>query len=258
MENKDFERKLQRGYEEMLDNVRNFIEKEGKTVKDAVNASEDKLSEWGELTREEVFKISQEVRDDVGHFGETWNEAKDYFHERLSLDADYIKDSVWDKLSGIANNATLDFIEFQKDLQERVEGIAEDFHQDEHQEHNVWRSDREFWLVEIDLWQQEHKKAEEKLNAIAKNIDQHGELLQQHVQTIRLHEEVDHKHEETLAAVEKDPSSKVRQDKNAEGDKEHEQMRDLHKEQTVFHAKLKEEHRKSMVLIEKLYKLSNK
>ena len=44
MDTKDFEKKLQDGYEEMLDSIGDFIEKEGKTVKEAVDAAEDKLS----------------------------------------------------------------------------------------------------------------------------------------------------------------------------------------------------------------------
>lgn len=257
MDTKDLEKKLQKSYEEMVDSVTEFIEKEGKTVKEAVDAAEDKLSELGELTREEVLKVSQEVRNDVGHFGETWNEAKSYFHERLSMDADYLRDSVWDKLSGIANKATLDFIEFQKDLQERVNDIVEDFHEEEHQEHTNWHSDHAFWLEEIKLWQKEHQDAEEKLIAIEKSIRAQGEQLQQHAQTIRLHEEVEQKHESTLSETEKDPSSQVNQDNNESADKEHVQMKDLHKEQAAFHATLKEEHHKKMVLIEKLYKLAN-
>ncbi len=255
MDTKDFEKKFQDGYKEMLDNIGEFIEKEGKTVKEAVDAAEDKLSEWQELSREEVSKISSEVRNDMSHFGETWEEAKDYYQKKLSLDADYLKDSVWDKLSGIANNATLDFIEFQKDLEQRVGNIVEEFHQDEHHDHTGWRSEHESWLTEIYLWEQEYQAAQGKLELISKALTSHGEQLQQHAQTIRLHMEVDKKHEHTLAEAEKDPTSKVAEEKNNPQDDEHEEMREFHKQEAMAHEKLKTEQRQAVILIEKLYKL---
>ncbi len=174
MEKKDFEKKLQQGYQEMINHVGDFIDKEGKTLKEAVDAAEDKLSEWGELTREEVLKISDEVRHDVGQFGETWEEAKTYFQQKLSFDAEYLKESLWDKLSGIANNATLDFIEFQKDLQQRVKEKTKT------EDNNEYLT----WLTEIYLWQQEHKDAEEKLAIITKALQAQGEQLQQHTEII--------------------------------------------------------------------------
>jgi hypothetical protein len=257
METRDFEKRLQNGYKEMLNNISDFIEKEGKTVKEAVDAAEDKLSEWQELSREEINKISDEVRNDIGHFGETWEEAKDYFQKKLSLDAKYLKDSVWDKLSGIANTATLDFIEFQKDLEQRVSNIVEDFHQDERHNHATWRSERETWLTEIYLWEQEYQDAKGKLELVSKALTSHAEQLQKHAQTIRLHMEFDKKYGHTLAEPEKDPDSKVTQEGNKPQNNKHEEMRQFHKKEAALHAKLKKQQRQAIILIEKLYKLLN-
>lgn len=255
MDAKDLEKKLQRGYAEMVKNIGEFVEQEGKSLKEAVEAAEDKLSEWEELTREEVTKISSEVRNDLSHFGETWNEAKAYFQERLSLDAEYLKSSIWDQLSGIANKATLDFIEFQKDLQERVDTIVEDFHQDEHKQHKKWHSEHALWLDEVALWQKENKQAEEMLIAIQDAVRDRAVLLPQHEQAIRLHEEVDHKHEKTLAGTESDPSSEVKREENTPEDEDHVEMQELHKEQYDLHMRLKKEQREMMVLINRLNKL---
>ena len=245
MEDKDFEKKLQRGYQEMINHITDFIEKEGKTVKEAVDAAEDKLSEWGELTREEVLKISNEVRHDIGHFGETWEEAKTYFHKKLSFDAEYLKESVWDRLSSLANNATLDFIEFQKDLQQRVGDVVDDLYAGDSQDQSDYHNDHETWLTEIYLWQQEYKDAEDKLATMTQALHSHAEQLQQHAQEVRLHIKETKKHENTSI------TSDEKENQGEEKNKSHQQQADLH-------LKLKEEQQQAIILIDKLHKLLNK
>ncbi len=249
MENKDFEKKLQRGYQEMINHITDFIEKEGKTVKEAVDAAEDKLSEWGELTREEVTKISDEVRHDVGHFGETWEEAKTYFQQKLSFDAKYLGESVWDKLSGLANNTTLDFIEFQKDLQQRVGEMVDDFNKEESQENADHYGDYETWLTEIYLWQQEYQDAEDKLATMAQALHSRRQQLQQHTEQIRLHIKEDKKANGARTS-EKSPD-KAAQEQNKKEDTQHQQQAKLHR-------KLKSEQQQTIILIDRLYKLLNK
>jgi hypothetical protein len=233
MEKKELEQKLQHGYREMLNNISDFIEKEGKSVKEAVDAAENKLSEWQELSREEVVKVSTEVRNDIGKFGETWEEAKGSFQQKLSLDTEYIKESVWDKLSGIANNATLDFIEFQKDLKQRVGDAVDDLSQNKEKEHTDWRIDNEKWLTEIYLWQQEHQDAEEKLQLIDDMFYKHRENLHEHSQRIFTQMEDDSEYD-------------------------HKEMRQLHKKEAELHQQLDQEQKEAIVLIDRLYKSFNK
>lgn len=254
MEKKDLDKKLERGYEDMLTSIHDFIEIEGKTIQEAVDAAEGKLSEWNELTREEVSKISGDVREDISHFGEIWNEEKAYFQEKLDLDKAYLKASIWDKLSAIANTATLDLIEFQKDLQERVG----EFQLNEHQEHTAWRSDHEFWLTETELWEKENEHAKEMLATIEKAVAANKEQFQQHAHSISSQEATNRQHEETLSKTIKDPSNEEYQEENNKTDDEHTQMRNLHREQAAVHTKLKSKHRKTMVAIKQLYKLTEK
>ena len=75
----------EKGYYSMLEAVENLVAKEGKNLKEAVLIAEEKLSEWGELGREEVNTISDEVKRDLGSLGETIEEAMDNIREVIEL-----------------------------------------------------------------------------------------------------------------------------------------------------------------------------
>lgn len=259
MDTEDITKKLQRAYHSMVDVLddlteKDLIEQEGKSLKEAVELAQLKLSDWKELTREEVEKVSTEVKQDLSSLGETLYEARQVIREKLALDAEYLKETSLDKLNQIADKAALELAQFREDLREKVEDVTEDEYETEHHEHQQWDSEHAMWLDDIAVWEKEHQEAEEKLLVIKDRIHQQGVALQEHAQTIRAHQARDHEHETVLADAERDLSNESATDKEAASEKTHEQIRHVHENHASFHQKIKQQHKEAMVLINQLYK----
>jgi hypothetical protein len=253
MEAQELNKKMKRAYENMVDTIESLVDKEGKTLKEAVEIAEKKLSDWQELTKEESQKIIDEVKSDLKSIGETLNGAKEAYKEQFKLDAAYLTESIWEKLSKAADVGTEEFLAFTESLKERVQEIRMDDHASEHKEHLRWSSDHGFWLDEIELWKKDHQRALEKLQAIEARIKKHNDLLEEHAQAIRAHEALDHEHEEVMAANELDPTSKIVEAKDDKESIIHNQERQEHAKHAALHDSLKKDHRKMMALINHLY-----
>ncbi len=254
MKTKDSESKIDQGYYSMLKAVEDLVAKEGKNLKEAVLIAEDKLSEWGELGREEVNSISDEVKRDVGSLGETIEEAKASFREKWEIDSKYLSDSTWKILSSVADKTTLAMMEFRSDIQERAQEAKKDLHEREHRDHREWHSDHEMWLDEIDIWQKEYQQAELSFESIRNSLKVRSEQLTKHAEAIRTHEYIDKVHEKDIARSEQDPDNSVLDAINDKNEEAYKEMMQRHEKETAVHQQLKEEHRNIMTLITKLNK----
>ena len=254
MKTQDIHEKLQHAYQEMVENIESLVEKEGKGLKEAVEIAEEKLSTWQELTKEEAQKISDEVKSDLKSIGETVQGAKAAYKEQFKLDAAYLTDSLWDKLSKVADVGKEEFFSFTKEIKEKAQEVRSSEHASEHKDHLRWYSDHEFWLDEIEIWKKDHQSALEKLQAIEAAIEKHSDVLDEHAQAIHAHEKMDQQHEEVLANSELDPSSRVFEEDDDKEINVHEQERTEHALHAELHNSLKKNHRKMMSLISHLYK----
>jgi len=254
MKTQNINKKLQDAYEAMVEHTKSLIENENKSLKEALAAAEEKLSTMTEITKEEALKISDEVKSDLKSIGETLQGASDAYKEQFKLDAAYITDSVWEKLSKVADVGTEEFMEFTQDLKEKVQKIRTEGHASEHQDHLNWQGDHEFWLDEIEFWKKDHQRALEKLQAIEVAIKKHSDELEEHAQVIRAHEVMDHQHEEVMANNEIDPSSRVIEEDDDKEASIHEQEREEHAKHAELHDYLKKHHRSMMSMINHLYK----
>ena len=253
MDTQDITDKLKRAYHSMVVTLDDLIEKEDKSLKEALDIAKNKLSEWNELSHDEVEKISDEIKKDLNSFNKGIKGARHSFRESLALDARFLEEATLDKLNKIANKTTFEILEFGKNLKKAAENATEEHHEQEHHQHQQWDSDHEMWLLDVTMWQKEHQQAEEKLLAIQEAIRKEAISLQEHSQTIRAHQHIDHQHETSMASVEKDQTSEVAEQKDEANEQVHEQMKHIHENQAKLHQDFKQHHRGVMVLIDKLY-----
>lgn len=78
--------------------------------------AEKKLSEWQELSREEIDKISDELKANISVWGDASNQLNDSLKETFALDKAYLAGSIWNSLSIVADKTRVDFNEFTEDL----------------------------------------------------------------------------------------------------------------------------------------------
>ncbi len=254
MKTQELSEKMIKAYQNMLETIETLIEKEGKPLKEAVQIAEEKLSKWKELTNEESQKISAEVKNDLQSVGEALKGAKNAYKEQFKIDADYLTDAIWEKLSKIADVATEEFLAFTEDLKERAHKVRMDEHANEHKEHLRWYSDHDFWINEIEVWKKDHQQALKKLQAIESSIKKHTDLLEEHAQAIRAHEKLDHEHEEVMVSYETDPTSHIAEEEDDKYIAIHDQERQEHEKQAALHNSMKKKHREMMAIINHLYK----
>jgi len=238
----------------MVDTVEDLVVNQGENLQQALNAAEEKLNEWKELSKEEVEVISSELKHDFQKLDENLSEAKDSYKEQFKKEAAYVTDSVWSKLLTIMDTNTAQLLAFQKNLNERVMTIKGSGHLTEHQEHTQWNSDHGLWLAEVEIWKKEHKEALDKLAKIEKTITQHSAMLDEHAQVIKAHEARDHEHEEALAKAEHDPTSRVFEVKEDEEAAVHSQEKQEHTQHAELHDTMRKHHFAIMSLVNKLYK----
>jgi DNA-binding transcriptional regulator YbjK len=248
---------LEKSYHSISKLVEDLVAKEGKNIKEAFVLAEEKLSEWGELGREEANSISEEVMHDLSSLGETIEEAKDSFKQKWQLDSEYLTDSTWNMLSRVADKTTLSLMEFNKDLQEHVDEATKDLHEREHKDHRQWHSDHEMWQDDIETWIGEYAQASKDLTVVQDSIYQRIEQLKEHAKTISAHEYIDKVHEKDIARSEQNPDNPVLEVINDHNEEAYEDMISRHKDEAITHKEFKDDYRRMMSLIAKLKKLTN-
>ena len=175
MDSKDIQEKLQSAYKSMLEHVEDLIDNDKKPIKEAFLEAEDKLSEWKELSREEVEKISDELKDNLSHLGEASNQLGDSLKETLDFDKAYLASSIWNSLSKVADNTRVEFNEFTEDLlrQMSVDAMS---HSDQQKiwfdDGLQWKGDYEVALKQLDELRAMVRKKITKTNRYCKHVSE--------------------------------------------------------------------------------------
>ncbi len=256
MDTKQASEKLQQGYHVMVDTVETLIQKEGKSLKQALGIAEKKLRKWEDLTSDQYKQIRSEVRHDLHALGDKLNDAKISFKHRLEMDSKFMKSTTVNKLSSLADKSIHELIELKDSLINDDEELTQDEKiQAEHNDHTRWHDDHSFWMTEIAIWRKEARDAEAKILAIHDAVNKHEVSLQDHVKQIRLHDEAEHDHETKLAELEK--SKKADTEESRDDELAHKRMSLSHKSHSLSHQQFKNKHREIMILVERLYDLTH-
>jgi hypothetical protein len=254
MSNKKSKSDLQSSYQAMVDNVEEFVIKEGKTLQQAFHAAEDKLNDAKDLSKEKIQQASKELQSNLRLLSETAEGVGEAYKERIKFDLAYVNNSIWSKLQSIAKSNTVDLIEFSRTLQDRAQQALTESHLAIHQEHNEWRSEHALWQDEVDYWTKENAQALKKLTEIEATIKQQSTLLDKHAKAIQTHIKKTEKHEESMKNVEQDYSSEAFKAKDEKEVAKHQKERQMHVQQSENHYILKARHFKIMAMINMLHK----
>ena len=247
--------KTEKAYQSMLNSVEELVAKEGKNIKEAINIAEQKLSEWGELGREEVTTVREEVERDLGSIGETMEEAKKSFRQKWEMDAKYLSDATWNTLSSIADNTALALMDFREELQEKMQEATKDLHQREHKDHREWHSDHAMWSDDLTIWQKEQSQSEQYLAEAQEAINNHSAQLKEHARTIQTHKYIDSVHEKNISRAEQNPDNHNLKDIDDTNEASYEAMKESHEEEAAKHLQIKQNHREITLQMEKLHRM---
>lgn len=155
MDTKDVQEKLQKAYQSMLENVEELVDKEKKPLKEAFTEAEEKLSEWRELTKEEVDNISDELKSNLSEIGEVSYRLNKSIKETLSFDASFLADSIWNRLSKLADHTAVELSEFSEDLRQHMATDA-----------STYTEQQQNWFNDAKQWQDSYKSALIKLDQV--------------------------------------------------------------------------------------------
>lgn len=149
MDTKTVQKTLQEAYQSMLTHIEELVDKDKKPLKE----SEEKLSEWRELSREEVDHISSEIKSNLTDIGEASHQLNQSLKENLSYDATYLADSIWNSLSKVADKTRVELTEFSQELREHMSTDASSQSDQQQRWFNdamQWQGDYETSLKQLD------------------------------------------------------------------------------------------------------------
>lgn len=161
MDTKTVQKNLQKAYETMLDHVEELVNKDKKPLKQAFLEAEEKISEWRELSREEVEHISDELKSNLSEMGEATHRLNKSLKETLSFDASYLADSIWSRLSKVADNTKLELSELSNDLRRHMSANA-----------STQSEQQQVWLDDAMAWQGDYEKSLKQLNKLRAKVNQ--------------------------------------------------------------------------------------
>jgi len=159
MDTKPVQEKLQDAYKSMLEHVEELVEKDKKPLKQAFEEAEEKLSEWRELSREEVSHISDELKSNLSDIGEASNQLNESLKETLSFDASYLAGSIWNTLSKVADNTLVELTELGESLRSHTVTDA-----------STYSDQQQVWITDAADWHENYKKSLQQLDAIRADI----------------------------------------------------------------------------------------
>ena len=159
MDTKDVQEKLQKAYNSLLENVEELVDKDKKPLKQAFVEAEEKLYEWRELTREEVDHISAELKSNLSEMGEVTHRLNESIKQTLSFDATYLADSIWDRLSKLADRTMLELSEFSEDLRQHMATDA-----------STYSEQQQNWFNDAMQWQGDYEVALKKLDKVRAEV----------------------------------------------------------------------------------------
>jgi len=193
MDTKEVQKKLQDAYHSMLEHVEELVDKDKLSLKDAFSKAEEKLSEWKELSREEVEHISQELKENLSEIGEASHRLNNSLKETLSFDTAYIANNVWNKLSKVADKTVVELTELGNSLRANARTDAANFSEQQEAWFNdamQWQGDYETALKQLDKIRADLRKKMRKVNAYSKaivsgktNQEEHDLLAQENMDT---------------------------------------------------------------------------
>jgi hypothetical protein len=159
MDTKEVQDKLQKAYHSMLEHVEELVEKDKKPLKEAFVEAEEKLSEWRELSREEIEHISDELKSNLSEFGETTHRVNQSLKQTLSFDAAYLAGSIWNSLSKVADKTIVELSELNESLQEHMATDAASYSEQQ-----------QIWFNEVVQWQGDYEKALKQLDELRAGV----------------------------------------------------------------------------------------
>ncbi len=193
MDTKEVQKKLQDAYHSMLEHVEELVDKDKLSLKDAFSKAEEKLSEWKELSREEVEHISQELKENLSEIGEASHRLNDSLKETLSFDTAYIANNVWNKLSKVADKTVVELTELENSLRANTRTDGANYSEQQEAWFNdamQWQGDYETALKQLDKIRADLRKKMRKVNAYSKaivsgktNQEEHDLLAQENMDT---------------------------------------------------------------------------
>jgi len=154
MDTKNVQEKLQKAYHSMLEHIEELVDKDKKPLKEAFQEAEEKLSEWRELSREEVDHISGELKSNLSDVGEASNQLNQSLKETLSFDASYLAGSIWNRLSKVADQTMVELSELGDELREHMSTDA-----------STKSEQQQVWFNDAMQWQGDYEKALKQLDA---------------------------------------------------------------------------------------------
>lgn len=159
MDTKIVQEKLQDAYKSMLEHVEELVDKDKKPLKQAFEEAEEKLSEWRELSREEISHISDELKSNLSEVGEVSHYLNKSLKETLSFDASYLASSIWSSLSKVADQTAVELSELGDSLRSHTVTDASNYSE---QQKN--------WAKDATQWQADYKNALAQLDEIRADI----------------------------------------------------------------------------------------
>ncbi len=175
MDTKDIPEKLQNAYKSMLEHIEELVEKDKKPLKEAFLEAEEKLGEWQELSREEIDKISDELKDNISHWGDASYHLNESLKETLAFDKAYLVSSIWNSLSKVADNTRVEFNEFTEDLQRHM-AMGAKSHSEQQKiwfdDGLQWKGEYEMALKQLDEVRASVRKKITKTSRYCKNVSE--------------------------------------------------------------------------------------
>ena len=193
MDSKDIQEKLQNAYKSMLEHIEELVDKDKKPLKEAFLEAEEKLSEWQELSREEIDKISDEIKANLSDWGDASNQLNESLKETFDFDKSYLATSIWNTLSKVADKTRVEFNEFTEDLQRHMAtGAASHSEQQKiwFDDGLQWKGDYEMALKQLDELRASVRKKITKTNRYCKNVSEETTNQGEHDLLAQMNKEV--------------------------------------------------------------------
>lgn len=159
MDTNTVQEKLQNAYKSMLEHIEELVDKDKKSLKEAFEEAEKKLSEWRELSREEVSHISEELKSNLSDVGEASHKLNESLKETLSFDASYLASSVWSKLSNVADQTIVELSELGESLRKHTVTDA-----------STYSEQQQIWIKDSAQWHDDYGGSLKQLDSIRADI----------------------------------------------------------------------------------------
>jgi len=104
-------------------------------------------------------KLVKELKSNLSDMGEVTHRLNKSIKQTLSFDASYLADSIWDRLSKLADHTVLELSEFTEDLRQHMAIDATTYSQ---QQQN--------WFSDVMQWQGDYETALKKLEKVRAEV----------------------------------------------------------------------------------------